>query len=577
MIYCLLVKITRNSQDLAIREEREIAGDTLRIGRGTNCILYLPDPRINLHHASIQYADDGKLYLESAKELLNFNGELRKREALRHGSRILIGPYELIVEQKDKDHDLIISYELIQPLSDDRAEFKKRSRTSLAQTGLSKRSIALSLAALIALAFLILPVLNATQPLLKASSENLPITLDESWNPGPISAGHQAFAKDCQQCHTTPFVQVQDKACTSCHQDIGNHVANKKMQATLFGETRCASCHLEHKENHAIAQGYPALCVDCHSDLKQHKLAHPDIALNEIHDFASDHPVFKLSIKTGVKANDITRISQNDKKNLIENSGLKFPHDVHLSEKGIKSPDGSVKLECSACHTPDEAGVRFKPIAMQTHCASCHSLAFEPAVSSREVPHGSVQDVMTTLEEFYGSQSIKQTPIDVATIDGLLRRPEQPVAKSERKLANTWANEKARIIATDLFEVRVCSTCHTVTRDESHLAAPWKITPVNITQHWLPKNNFAHNQHSNSECATCHNTKTSKQSGDISIPDITSCRSCHTGATPARNKVTSTCESCHGFHLPNHEKLFIEQNKNKIMHGKPVAEIKGTP
>lgn len=179
MIYCQLLLITRNSRGQAIDEAREIAGDSLRIGRGANCIVHLPDPRINLHHATIQYADDGKLYLESVNELLNFNGEFRKREALRTGSRILIGPYQLIVEEKDNEHDLVLSYELVSPLSDDKDELKKRSRTNLSQTGLSKRFIALSLAALITLAFLILPILNATKPELVSGSDKLPITLDE--------------------------------------------------------------------------------------------------------------------------------------------------------------------------------------------------------------------------------------------------------------------------------------------------------------------------------------------------------------------------------------------------------------
>ena len=575
MIFCKLILVTRNSRGQAIHEERDIAGDSLRIGRGANCILHLADPRINLHHASIQPADDGKLYLESTNELLNFNGELRKREALRAGSIILIGPYQLTVEEKTNDHDLILSYELIQPLSDEGADLKERSRISLMQTGLSKRSIAVGLALFITLAFLILPVLNATKPELLTIADKLPVTLDESWNPGPISDSHQAFAKDCQLCHAKPFVQVEDQSCTGCHKDINDHVANKPVQTNLFGETRCASCHLEHKENLAIALRNPALCVDCHSDLKTHKAGNPGIVLNDIHDFSTDHPGFKLSIKTGASVSDVQRIEQSNKTRLIENSGLKFPHDVHLSSKGVNSPDGRTSLQCSNCHTPDEAGVRFKQISMESHCASCHRLEFEPAVTTRQVPHGAVMDVMTTLREFYGSQSIAETPIDVATVDGLLRRPESAGSKAERTRADQWAGQKANAVATDLFEARVCKTCHTVTRVDDNLQAPWKIAPVNITQHWLPKNTFAHNQHSNSECSTCHNTANSKNSKDISIPDITTCRTCHGGVTPVRNKVTSTCESCHGFHLPGHTSSPAEQIKSA--HSGSKKKVKAAP
>ncbi len=574
MIDCLLVHITRNSRGEAIREEREIASDVLRIGRGTSCILHLPDPRINLHHAQIQYGDDGKLYLEAGKELLNFNGNFRKREALQTGMRILIGPYELRVEENDKDHALILSYELIQPLSDEQTDLIQYSRTDLAQSGLSKRSIALVLGLFILTAFLILPVLNTLRPELKAASKNLPLALDESWNPGPISAGHQGFAKDCQQCHSKPFVRVEDAACKTCHEDIGDHVSIASMQAKLFGETRCASCHLEHKETPVIARGNPALCVDCHGNLAPHKRNHPALALNDIHDFADDHPGFKLSFKASPVSRDIQRINQADK-TLSENSGLKFPHDVHLAAEGVKSPDGKSILQCANCHTPDKAGVRFEPITMQTHCANCHRLEFEPAVTSRQVPHGNVRDAMTSLREFYGSQSVSDSPIDVATVDGLLRRPEQAESKVVRARASEWANRKAATIATDLFEARVCSTCHQVSRVESNADEPWAIAPINITEHWLPKNNFSHRQHTNSECSVCHNVTVSKKSADINLPDINTCRTCHAGAKAERNKVTSTCESCHGFHLPNHARLSLE--KKSSADNKALANGKGTP
>jgi len=575
MIYCKLVQITRNSRGQPIDEERELAGDSLRIGRGADCIIHLPDPRIRLNHAFIRHADDGKLYLESADELLNFNGEFRKREALNIGMRVNIGPYLFVVEGQDNEHELILSYELTQPLSDERTELKKRSRTGLTQTGLSKRFIALALALLIGILFLALPVMNTISPKLQTSSKNLPIALDESWNPGPISAAHKSIATDCRQCHSKPFIQVEDTACTACHKNIGDHSENKAIQAGMFGETRCASCHLEHKANRALTKSNPGLCVDCHGHLKGRMADLTKIPLDDIHDFSKDHPAFKLSMQIGSKPTDIVRIAQSDKANLKENSGLKFPHDVHLAANGVKSPNGLITMQCNSCHLPDEAGVRFKPVSMQEHCASCHRLEFEPAVTSRQVPHGDVANVMTTLREFYGTQSINETPIDVATIDGLLRRPDQTVAKAERTSAVTWANKKANVIATDLFEVRVCVTCHQVTPDKNNADEPWIIAPVNITQHWLPKNNFAHSQHSNSSCDSCHNVAQSKKSADISIPDITNCQGCHSGATLARDKVTSTCESCHGFHISNHQNPHSAQLP--VLHPKTDAKAEPMP
>ena len=74
MIRCLLVHISRNRRGQPIREDRLISGDILRIGRGSDCKIHLPDPRVNLNHAVIKNADDGKLYMEGEGTTLNING-----------------------------------------------------------------------------------------------------------------------------------------------------------------------------------------------------------------------------------------------------------------------------------------------------------------------------------------------------------------------------------------------------------------------------------------------------------------------------------------------------------------------
>jgi hypothetical protein len=245
-----------------------------------------------------------------------------------------------------------------------------------------------------------------------------------------MSAGHVGFGDDCSSCHQVPFVQVRDQACTDCHVGIGPHVANAALQSEVFGEVRCASCHRDHKGLEGLAQGDAAQCVDCHRDVQAHA---PGSMLADIHDFALDHPAFRLSLARA--DGGVDRVAQDDPALAQEASGLKFPHDVHLAPEGVKSPRGDVKLECASCHVPDSAGVRFEPIAMQAHCADCHRLDFEPAVTTRQVPHGPPREVMTTLREFYSAISLGEVPVDVVTIEGMMRRPPGKPDAGERPRA----------------------------------------------------------------------------------------------------------------------------------------------
>ena len=63
------------------------------------------------------------------------------------------------------------------------------------------------------------------------------------------------------------------------------------------------------------------------------------------------------------------------------------------------------------------------------HCQSCHSLAFEPKVTSRQVPHGSEAGVMTVLREFYARLVLGDVPPGVVPPPDLQRvRPGLLVA-----------------------------------------------------------------------------------------------------------------------------------------------------
>jgi hypothetical protein len=544
MIRCHLVQVTRNRAGKAQREARTVSGEPLRIGRGAECEIHLPDPRVSLHHAAVRRGDDGQFYLEAEGSALNAGGRFEQRLRLQPGLAVTLGPYRFEVETADTGHDLALSVELTAPLPDDRERLASTSQVSLAQTGLSKRRMALLLGGAVLLLFLVLPVLYAVSPAVRMTTAHLPFGLDQSWDPGPLSAGHVGFGSDCSQCHQRPFVQVLDQACTACHTGIGAHIADATLEDTVFGEVRCASCHRDHKGLEGLARNDAAQCVDCHGDMKTHAAGS---MLADIRDFGRDHPPFRLSLAQA--DGSLLRLAQDDPATR-EHSGLAFPHDVHLAPGGVKSPDGQRTLDCASCHVPDRAGVRFEPVTMKAHCADCHRLDFEPAVTTRQVPHASPREVMTTLREFYSAISLGEVPVDVITIEGMLRQPPGKPDPQQRRRAEQWVEEKSLAIGRELFEVRVCQTCHEVGFDADATDVPWSIAPVTANPHWLPQARFDHASHGSFSCGDCHAAATSTASSDINLPDIATCRTCHAGESPASGQLGSTCATCHGFHLP---------------------------
>jgi predicted CXXCH cytochrome family protein len=557
----LLITQTRNKKDQVARAEQTITADTLRIGRGTDCKLHLPDPRIALHHAAIYKAEDGAHYIEAEDGVVSVDGSFERAKKLASGQRIIVGPYEMMVFAAPSTHDLGMTLELIDPLKEGVEEVKRQVKSGLTNTWLSKRMMSWAGLVTMLLIFLAWPALQAMSP--EHGKETSPhgVKADASWDPGALSSAHASFGSNCGKCHQQPFIQVRNQACEDCHKTIGWHFPLNTPQAkavheAVFPGARCAECHRDHKGPNGLVRTDATLCTDCHKNLKSRE---PKTLLPNISDFTKDHPTFKLSmLQPGKKGADaIVRIAQpapGEKKVLTEDSGLRFPHNVHLDKKGVRGPDGKVKMECKDCHVPDEAGLRFKPTTMKDSCQKCHSLEFEPKVTDRQVPHADIPAVLSTLNEFYAQSALADIPIDVVVEAGI-RRPGEHFSETKRQAALQWATEKSGKIAKDLFEVRVCFACHRITpvAADGDKPATWNIAPIAVTQHWLPKSRFPHSQHNTYECSKCHDVVNSKSSNDLSIPDLKNCQECHGGNEPARDKARGTCETCHGFHTGSHK------------------------
>ena len=520
---------------------KTLTADWIRVGRNASCELHLPDPRIALEQGMI-VDRDGLVYLEGEGGSQNITRKSVRSVRLKPGEPLDVGPYRIEALPKPEGYDGAIAVELVRP-AEVTADFQSRtSRTTLAAAGVPKRRTAWTLALVVIAACFLVPASRVLDLPWKAMAEKSGLG-DRIWNPGPVLLAHQPIEQKCDACHEVAFRHVQDRACLKCHAGIGQHVGPALQPAALFAGARCTSCHKDHKGPKTTHRDDDRFCVDCHRDLKARS---PAATTANVGDFATDHPRFRLSIPDG---DGVKRVRQGEAP-MAERSGLRFPHAVHLDAKGVRSPSrGRVKLDCGSCHRPDASQRGFEPVSMGRHCQECHRLEFEPAVTTREVPHGKPADAVTVIEEFYANLALKgvrdsfQKAFGVPG-EGLLRRTGEP-GPAERETALRLASRKSRLVAKELFEVRVCATCHRVSGD-------WEIAPVRGGNRWMPHAIFDHKSHGNVKCGDCHDNARSKSADDVAMPAIESCRKCHGGSRPVEKKVTSNCLLCHGFHDGRH-------------------------
>ena len=547
-----LTKITRSRAGQEIRAERMVDADAPVIGRGSHATIHLADPRVALEHATI-FADEGTLRIVGmGTAVLLVDGRLASDIPLLPGAHFEVGPFLFTVEAPAAGADLALAYEQKRDLPDELSQLLAKSKLTLAAAGLRKRGMAWGLFLWIAFLFLIVPVLNAVTPPLRALTAAKGVTPEIAWNPGPLSSGHAGWTHDCAKCHETPFLRVRDHECLACHKGMPGHVTDASLQETLFGSTRCAECHRDHRGRAAPIRADATLCASCHANLHR---VDAQTTLDNATDFLTDHPGFKPALWRGPGLFDVLRVKQTDKAEYVETSNLKFNHEKHL-KPGVKSPKGPVDLDCSNCHVPDESGKLFVAVRMTAQCLDCHKLNFEPANDARQVPHGSVEDAWALIREFYANLSLSDVATDTVqggAIDRGVPMPSEAIVTDEQRArALGFARNKAAQVGRDLFEKRVCVVCHDVQITSPVVLdgsdAPWQITPVHVVSRWLPLAGFDHSKHATRPCKECHDVEHSRKSADIAMPTIDVCRKCHAGNTPVAGKIVSTCVTCHGYH-----------------------------
>jgi predicted CXXCH cytochrome family protein len=554
----ILVTFVRvNARGKTQRDQRRVTGPLLNIGRGSKSQIHLPDARVALNHARITVAGSD-VSVERAEGAFEVNGRPVDSARLAVGDVVEIGPYNILVEEPPAGLPLALAVSA----DENAARSGNLVRRALMRAPkLSKRRLSYLAFFGVLLLTLVIPLVpefvDSRGPVEPGSMremlrEIVPVVAGnfaQAWNPGPVSRGHQVFGSDCRACHQFAFLQVRDSACVTCHKSIKEHVPRVELtgaRGIAFMQTRCAECHRDHK-GMQMAPRAQELCADCHADIKE---AAREAQSGNVTDFVRDHPQFRVSLLDASHPDRIRRVRQAEPRpaDMVERSNLKFNHALHLDPRGIRDPEERARiLDCADCHQPGEGGRLIAPVTMEKHCQSCHSLAFEPKVTSRQVPHGSEAAVFTVLREFYARLVLGDVPPGVVPPPDLQRvRPGAEIDYQERQQALRIADERALRVLRELYETRdVCSTCHYISRDP---ATGYKVAPVRLNRVWMPMAMFSHAKHATEQCASCHDVARSKDAADIAMPNADRCRDCHVGARAVLGKVTSDCATCHRFH-----------------------------
>lgn len=513
---------------------------TLSIGRSEESTVVLPGLYVARRHIEIAQKGDGHFHLRCKSPLgLIRNGKtLREDCDLKPGDRLEIAGHKLhlTVESGSKQPLLRVTVDASADAGGDR-------RLDLRAAGLRMRRPALFGAAVVLLLTLAVPLLLRAVAVPPAAETALPT--DSLWSSGRLSNAHQHFAEDCSSCHLQLFRRVPDKACMDCHQGIAHH-SDMVTEAGLgsLDEQRCASCHREHGGMHAVLPDHPGTCADCHGDPEAFPAS---TELRRITAF-ENHPPFRATVTRREGAElGTARLPLSEAP--ADETGLVFPHDVHMDEEGVLGPDGPEQLSCKSCHRPDSGRVGFRAIRYERDCRSCHQLDVVVGEETLRLPHAEPASVRQQV----------RTAAAAVPQDASSRRPDSSPRRRAGVEAERGGPVSADALVAEVFSTRVCAKCHQPAEDAE--GQP-DVQPVNLRSSWLVHARFTHADHEWVSCGDCHAARSSAESEQLLLPDMATCRSCH-GGVASNQGVRSTCIDCHGFHVAHDTVMGRVQGDNQ--------------
>ncbi len=560
-----------------MRRSQRASAERIRLGRGTDNEVTLPDIRVGLRVATLMPSGDGMAIEKAGNAPLQVNGQPVDAAALRVGDKIRLGPYGIEVVSPPEGCAGAIQIELVEPLAAD--PVTSDVRIGLGRTHLSKRLTAWGLVLLVAVLFIAAPIFAFTSGMLTpwhrdAPGITAPAVVGLAWNPGEFSDSHRFFAANCATCHEGAFSRVADAACLSCHRNLGGHVEPGVKVSAAGGRiaaTRCIDCHSEHRGQPGVIFRQASLCLDCHRDLDK---TAPDAGVAAVTGYPDGHPQFRATLVADAAKKEHARVALGANPPPADHPGLQFSHAAHLLPGGFPKL-GYKEMQCNDCHVAAPGGQRWLPVTYNGQCQGCHNLKFDDVAlpwTDAKVPHGDDGAVIAAVWNFYAAQAVKDgiaAPGAPATPPGVERRgagmSAPPASAPLPSDVKGWIAAKSTTALGIVFDKnRGCNYCHygtgadgAVDTDKVVAAmaaggqAPLKvIAPVELRTRFLPNAAFDHARHRGMNCTDCHTSAaTSQTSAEVMIPGIETCKTCH-GAEHARLQIASTCITCHAFHRP---------------------------
>ena len=516
-----------NTKDTEETQLQEIAGTKIHLGRGTGNDVQLDDLRISLQHATIERV--GEAYV--LKDLDSANGTYVNRRAINEHclvdhDEIQIGPYTLHVSISSPSAPvaLVITSTEHGHTTDTGAEVSYLRKYALATGFITKKRLTTVGVILVLGGLCAVLALGST-----ASGKRVYAVLA----PGKVSTAHRLFEDTCINCHADAWQSVTDTACTTCHSGPVHH-------DTQQFTPPCASCHQEHRSRQKMLTVMgDQHCTQCHATLQTTHGTTSHFA-DKVKGFPSNHPEFAVQIGTP-PAGKRLRLAEHPK----DTTAIKLNHAVHLKPHKIGAR-GFVQLQCDSCHQMDAQGAYMRPITFESHCAECHSLAFDPRFPQLAVPHAEPKTVHTFLVNTFTQYVLQHVEECEARVQKPIRqRPGQPPTPEEAQSIQQCVASEVRDAERFLFDDKTCKECHTLTRAADNQLPI--ITPPSIPQRWFTHSVFNHEVHARAgrACADCHrDVQTSQHTSDVLLPGIVVCQECHTQPTGAR----SECVTCHVYH-----------------------------
>lgn len=608
----LVTQRTRAGSDETSRRETVLDHDPVRIGRGGPMEITLTEIDVDYHHATVT-AEGGQLKVSAVGENgLIQNGKRVHDAILTPGASVEVGRHRFTAEagRDGADHVLIMEVLAAAPAK------VKRERKALSDVLPSRRAVAWLFALIILGGLVLWPLSHSLTRQQAAEGEivvanvstdevRAPHPVEALWSPGPMSEVHAGIGGDCGACHKKAFEQVTATACLTCHAETEHHAVIEGHDIDAFDNIRCAECHKEHNGGKRPVETATLLCTTCHANLAE---IAPDTGARPVGSFVSAHPNFEPAIVTEVKRGPdgtlqsviVPRPFPKDAV-LQEISGLKFPHEKHLSKDGVVLTSGRQRLECADCHQIEADGDLMRPIKMERDCGGCHRMEFAPAGTAIGLPHADEAGIARAVREYFETRAAEGN-VTLVTEQPRRRRRlgGKATAVPAQQLDANWVEEQTQAELDSIFGKRLCANCHEAQKvGDPEIASGWLVQPALLQRNWMPRANFSHKRHEEMACTSCHASEQSKSSTDVLMPQIATCRECHSRegqpdplldffqqftaneasaqetaapaqpqGIPAREKkvASAECVTCHSFHRegeapisPAHAEAFTAQ------------------